>query len=149
LIPIVARADQVETFDIDPLSGKTLTFNLSDGQKVTGSVSITGGSGNDVDIWVTNPTGNTILNLGRVSQGIDFEFTADKDGAYTLHFDNSFSILSSKNIYLTYDASLPTIAGIDPILLIALVSVIIIILLVAIVVLRRSRKQKNIQNEKL
>lgn len=58
--------------------------------KFTSSLSISSGTSNDIDLWITDPLGNTIVNLGRISQGTTFEFTAQKSGVYTFHFDNSF-----------------------------------------------------------
>jgi ligand-binding SRPBCC domain-containing protein len=63
----LVRASSVEIVQVGALSQETLVFNLQTGQKFTGSLAISGGSGNDIDFWVTNPTGATILNLGRVS----------------------------------------------------------------------------------
>jgi hypothetical protein len=77
--------------------------NVNSGYKITGSFQVTGGSGNDIKFWITDPEGNTILNLGTVSKGTSFDFTASKSGIYILHFDNSFSLISSKVVSLTYN----------------------------------------------
>ncbi|MCR3907037.1 MAG: emp24/gp25L/p24 family protein [Tenericutes bacterium] len=137
-------AEQVKVINVNPMTTNTLTFNLDKTQKVTGSLSISGGSGNDINFWITNPIGTTIVNLGRVTQGGQFEFTADQNGAYTMHFDNSFSIFSAKIVNLSYDATLPTVAGTDPILLIVLVVVALIIVAVILSV-RKKSKEKKIQ----
>lgn len=102
--------------------------------------------------WITDPQGTTILNQSRVSQGTTFEFTAQSSGAYTLHFDNSFSIISSKTVIYTYDVNLPTVFGIDLGLLLIII-VVVVILLIAIVALavalshkkRTSRTNQNTQ----
>jgi ribosomal protein L40E len=109
-------ASEVQTVTIDPLSQTTLTFNLNEGQKFSGSLSITGGSDNDINFWITDPFGNRIVDSGRVSGGRSFEFTTIGDGAYTLHFDNTLW-LTTKTLTLTYevtaqetpDTSIPTI----------------------------------------
>jgi emp24/gp25L/p24 family/GOLD len=83
----------------------TLTFNLNNGDKVSGSVSITGGSANDVNFYITNPSGAQIYNAGRINGGTSFSFTADASGAYILHFDNSFSLFASKQVTVSYDVT--------------------------------------------
>ena len=83
----------------------TLTFNLNNGDKVSGSVSISGGSANDVNFYITNPSGGQIYNAGRINGGTTFSFTADTSGAYILHFDNSFSLLASKQVTVSYDVT--------------------------------------------
>jgi len=98
-------ATQVETTQVEPLTKRMLVFDLDDGDKVTGLLSISGGLDNDIDFWVTNPQGTTIVNLGRVNQGASFNFTVHQSGAYTFHFDNTFSLISSKTVSLTFDVS--------------------------------------------
>jgi hypothetical protein len=145
-----ANASQVESVTVNPGQQQMLTFNLSSGQKFTGSLSISGGSGNDVNFWITDPQGTTILNRGRVSQGTPFEFTAQSSGAYTLHFDNSFSVFSSKVVELTYDIGLPTIGGIDLRLLLTIIGVIVILLFViialAVALNRRKKHQEQVNH---
>jgi hypothetical protein len=89
-----------------------LVFNLDQGDNFEGSLSISGGWGNDINFWVTDPQGNTILNLGRVSGGTTFQFDASMSGGYTLHFDNTFSWFSSKIITLSYNIEVAIIPGV-------------------------------------
>ncbi|HEV2227074.1 MAG TPA: emp24/gp25L/p24 family protein [Nitrososphaerales archaeon] len=103
LVPV--NAATVQNCNAPAGSQCTLTFNLNNGDKVSGSVSITGGGANDVDFFVTNPSGAQIYNAGRVNSGTSFSFTADASGAYILHFDNSFSLLSDKMVTVSYDVS--------------------------------------------
>jgi hypothetical protein len=99
------NASTVQQCNVSAGSQCTLTFNLNNGDSVSGSISVTGGSGNDINFYITNPTGGQIYNAGRVSGGTSFSFTADSSGAYILHFDNSFSLLSSKQITVSYDVT--------------------------------------------
>jgi hypothetical protein len=151
LLSVVAfsvKASSVETVQVGALSEEMVTFNLSGGQKFTGSLSISGG-GNDIDFWVTDPQGTRILDSGRVTQGKTFEFTAQASGAYTLHFGNTFSWFTGKTVYLTYDVGLPTVSGIDVGLLLTIIGVVLILLLVivglAISVHRRGKTAKTNQ----
>ena len=125
------NASNVEVVQVDPLTTKMLIFNLNSGQKFTGSLAISGG-GNDIDFWVTNPQGTKVLDLGRVSQGKTFEFTAQSSGAYTFHFGNTFSWFTSKTVNLTYDVGLPTVGGVDLGLLLIIIGVVAILLIVIV-----------------
>jgi hypothetical protein len=151
LLSVVAfsfvNASNVETVQVGALSEQMLIFNLKTGQKFTGSLAISGGSGNDIDFWITDPQGTTVLNLGRVSQGRSFDFTAQASGAYTFHFSNSFSLLSSKTVNLTYDVGLPSIFGIDAGQLLIIIGVVVILLLVALAILLNRRKRMSKINQ--
>lgn len=100
-------ATQVETIQVEPLALKLSIFNLDEGERVIGSLSISGEFGNDIIFWITNPQGTTIVDLGRVSQGATFEFTAQQSGDYIFHFDNQVSLVSSKTVILTFDVEKP------------------------------------------
>lgn len=145
----LANAADVEVVHVNALSTETLVFTLKNGQRFSGSLAISGGSGNDIDFWVTDPVGATIVNLGRVSQGNSFEFTANKDGAYTLHFGNTFSLFSSKIVNLTYDIRAPLIFGLDPYMFIGIVLVVLILVGVLVAIAyRQGRKatQKTVHS---
>jgi hypothetical protein len=145
LLTSIAYAELTKVIDIDPQSKYSLVlFHLSNGQKVTGSLTIDGGSGNDIDFSITNSTGNTILNLGRVSEEVQFEFTADQDDTYTLHFDNSFSLENSKTVTLKYEISSPF----DPSLLFIIV-LIVVIVLVSILIIRKKLKKRKITQKRI
>jgi hypothetical protein len=137
-------ASQVESYSVGPGYTEIVPINLDSGQKFTGSLAITGGSGNDINFWVTDPQGTSILNQGRVSQGTTFEFTAQSSGAYTLHFDNSFSLLSSKAVVLTYDISSPTVFGVDFGLLLTIIGVVVILLIVIVALAVALHRRKRI-----
>jgi len=140
LIPITYAAD-VETFNVAAGDQNIFTLNLREGMNIEGSISVTGGSGNDIDFWIIDPTGNTILNLGRISHGTEFEFSVDQNGAYSLHFDNSFSLLSTKNVVLTYDVF---IAGLNQTQLLLLAFLVIAIIVIGIIIiLKKGRKSRT------
>jgi hypothetical protein len=121
-------------------------FNLDELDKFTGSIAITGGSGDDVDFYVTDPHGSRIVDLGRVSQGTSFDFTAQDSGAYTLHFDNSFSLFSSKVVTLSYDIENPILPNGDNFVLWIIAGAIIIgvvLIGIAVYVYIRSKQNQN------
>ena len=103
LIP-VSFTTCTKKIEVEPLSSETLTFNMTYGKIFQCSLSVFGDDENSINFWVTNPDGKIILNLGRVTQNPKrFEFFAFKDGEYTLHFDNSFSSLITKEVSLMYE----------------------------------------------
>ena len=99
----LASAAQTETLSVDVLSSRLLVFSLTEGAKLRGSLSISGGSENDIDFYVTDFHGSRVADLGRVSGEAAFEFQASEPGNYILHFDNSFSWFSPKAVTLSYD----------------------------------------------
>lgn len=124
-----------ETFTVPPFQAVVRTLGLSEGDKVSGFVAVSGGIDDDIDLCVTDPNGNTILRFDRATHK-SFSFTASTTGTYTLHFDNSFSIISSKSVTLSYTISKPTF-GLTPqrlfYLLISLIVIIIIPIIAAYV----------------
>jgi hypothetical protein len=141
----LANAANVRTVEVNALSWATLTYNLNNGQTFSGSLSITGG-GNDINFWVTDPEGTTILGLGRVIQGRSFEFTAQKNGAYILHFDNGFSWFTAKTVTLTYNVGTSPIFGFDPLVLVAIVAIIALVILGA-AGYNQQRKKRTMQTQ--
>jgi len=138
---VSAHAD-VQNLVVQPGQAYTVAISLTNGDQVTGSLSITGGSGNDVNFWVTDPSGATIENLGRVSQGGSFQFSAVQSGGYTLHIDNSFSILSSKQVTLTYNVAATAIPGVSPTDSLYVIALVVILLIVIVAAVRKARKGK-------
>lgn len=135
LVVGIARA---ETFTVPPLHEHTTSIGLSDGDKVSGSISVVGGSGNDINFYVTDPNGNTIRRYDRVTQ-TSFSFSASMTGTYVMHFDNSFSLLSSKSVTLDYTVT-KTILGIPQEYFLVLLIVVVVIIVAVVVVLARRRK---------
>ncbi len=103
LITPFVGAQQTETFTVDVFSSRVIIFSLDKDVELKGSFSVSGGSGNDVDFYITDPKGSRIVDLGRVSGEAAFEFTANESGAYTLRFDNGFSWFSTKTVTLNYE----------------------------------------------
>ncbi len=94
------------SFRVDggPFGYKTLTGNLVQGQRVDVSFSISGGSNNDIYVYVNNPSNAVVAGSknNRYSVSGQFSFTASVSGSYSLFFDNSFSLpLTFKSIQVT------------------------------------------------
>lgn len=87
-----------QAFTVKPTTVERWTLPVSSGNKVEGAISVKGGSGNDVDVWIRDPLGNTVQDLGRVSGQKTFSFTARLSGEYQFAFGNAFSVLSNKEV---------------------------------------------------
>jgi len=132
-----------ETFTVPPHPPVVRTVLLNEGDKVSGSINVTGGSGNDINFYITDPNENTIRRFDRATQ-TSFSFTASITGTYTLHFDNSFSILSSKSVTLGYTIS-ESIFGLAPELFYLLVAIIAIVIVATIVAFALKRGKPTTQ----
>jgi hypothetical protein len=91
-----------ETFTVPPGQEVVRTVGLSKGDKVSGSITVSGGTSYDIDFYVSDPNENIILRYDRAKQ-TSFSFTASITGNYTMHFDNSpraYSVFSSKSVTL-------------------------------------------------
>jgi len=99
----LSYAAQVEAVNVPAGSVSTLTVNLQSGDVVSGSISITGGSGDDIDFSIKDPSGNEVFTKRRVAKGGTFSFTATQAGAYSMVFDNSMSLVSTKLVQVSYN----------------------------------------------
>jgi uncharacterized integral membrane protein len=139
LLIVIVHATEFETFQVSASNTMMYVFDLNSGRKITGSFSVEGGN-NDINFKVTDPVGNNIIDLGRVDGGSSFEFTANRDGNYTVIFDNSFSISTSKTVTMSYDVGYAFL-GIGLLNLLSIIAVVLIVIFVlAIALYVRSRK---------
>jgi hypothetical protein len=97
-------------------AGSYISWDLAavSGAVLTGAFTASGGSGNDIKVYIFNATSfvnwkngqaaSTLYNSGQVTKG-DFQVNITSAGTYYIVFDNSFSIFSSKNVavYATLD----------------------------------------------
>lgn len=124
--PFLTSNTRNENHNVPALQYLTLTWALDKAEKIEGYFTVRGG-GDDVDFHIKDPYGSVILDAGRVTGRRDFAFTAEYSGAYTLYFDNSFSIFTSKTIFLSYQQTLRIFPG-DLSLLITILGVLILVL---------------------
>ena len=137
-----------ETFTVPQSIEVVRTVGLAEGEKVFGSITVTGGSGNDIDFYVTDPNGNTILRYDRATQ-TSFSFTASTTGIFTMHFNNWFSVFSSKSVRLDYSIS-HLIFGIpqeDFYLIVVVIAAVIIIIAVFVALSRRKTTSQPSEQE--
>jgi len=100
LVTGVAKAT-TENFTVPPRSEVTRQLKLQQNDRVAVSFSIVGESSHQLNFYLTDPNGKTILRHDRVGQ-TSFSFLAALTGTYVLHFDNSLSS-ESKMVTLNYD----------------------------------------------
>ena len=84
------------TVAIAPGYLQTIPVSVTSSNRVQGSFTVQGGSGNDVNFSIKDPFGNQVLQAGVVSKSHSFAFVAATSGSYVLSFDNSFSMVSNK-----------------------------------------------------
>ena len=99
-VPVVNA--KTEIFTVGALSTTTFTFDLNKNQNVKLEFSVKGGSGNEIDIRILDPTGKVIFNRPK-TVSVSVTITAEMDGEYEVELDNSFSLLTSKQVTMTYE----------------------------------------------
>jgi hypothetical protein len=92
------------SFTLQPLEERTITLSLQQTDGVSGSFSAVSDDGTGVNFHVTDPYNNTILHYDDVLQR-SFSFTAEVQGEFQLHFDNSLSAANRKTVSLNYDVT--------------------------------------------
>jgi hypothetical protein len=90
------------SFTLQPLKEHTITLDLKETDSVSGSFSTVSNDETGVNFYITDPYNSTILRYDNVLQR-SFSFTAEVDGNYQLHFDNSVSAVDRKTVSLNYD----------------------------------------------
>jgi len=139
----VFGVSRTETISVPAGTTRTITFQLSWGDTVKGVISVSGGILHPgVDISVTDPLGNTILNMGRVTGTTQIEFSGGFiRGSYELRIVNP-SWLSEKTVTITYDLE------INPLMhynyeIIAVVSIMFLVTVSVLLYKRAERKKKE------
>jgi hypothetical protein len=92
------------SFTLQPLEERTIDLNLKQTDSVSGSFSSVSDDETGVNFHVTDPYNNTILHYDDVLQR-SFSFTAEVEGSFKLHFDNSLSAAYRKTVSLNYDVT--------------------------------------------
>lgn len=91
-------------FTVQPLKTHTITLSLHETDSVSGSFSVVSDDETGVNFFVTDPYNNTILRYDNILHK-SFSFTAETDGDYQLHFDNSISDVHRKTVSLNYNVT--------------------------------------------
>jgi hypothetical protein len=88
-------------FTVGPLSKYELTVNASQGAVIEGYLTVRGGN-DDVRFYIEDSYGKKVLDKNRVNDRYDFSYAVESSGFHTLYFDNSFSLITSKEVFLHY-----------------------------------------------
>ncbi len=109
IVVVLMLSYSIET--VSAYSTKTITVqagnkyaiwtDLNTGDKFQVIISVTGGTNNDIDLIITDPQGKTLVS-GRVNQQYSTDINADVAGRYNFQFDNSFSVVSDKQVTFSY-----------------------------------------------
>jgi hypothetical protein len=97
---LVSESLPESTITVPPRQAGWIRFAVpgQQGAILEGSYSITGGGGQDVNVTlVAVPANSLLVNSGRVARYGQFKQRLAR-GAYTIFFDNRFSVFSSKSI---------------------------------------------------
>jgi hypothetical protein len=88
-------------FSLEPRQMGQMSVLAEKGQSISGRFVVQGGIEGDVAFRVFTPHGRMVLDEGR-NQELDFNVPVRIRGDYVMQFDNRFSILTEKDVELTY-----------------------------------------------
>jgi len=89
------------SFTVEPFEAITITINMSKGAVFEGYLTVRGGN-DDIRFYIEDSYGNRVLDINRVNGRYDFSYVATSEGFHTIYFDNSFSVITSKQVYMHY-----------------------------------------------
>ena len=92
---------QDKHFTVEPLQEMTMTINMNHGALFEGYLTVRGGN-DDVRFYIKDSYGNKVLDINRVRGRYDFDYHATSEGFHTIYFDNSFSLVTSKQVYIHF-----------------------------------------------
>ncbi len=92
---------QDSSFDVAPLSSTNTTITMSKGDILEGYLTVRSGN-DDIRFYIEDSYGNKVLDINRVRDRYDFSYKATSEGFHTIYFDNSFSVITSKQVYIHY-----------------------------------------------
>ena len=138
----MALASCSQIFLVPGLQVTTTTFTLNRGDRVSGNINVTGIFSNDINFNITDPQGNTVVNLNHVVQS-GFVFEAPSTGVYTMIFDNTRGLIQ-KTVSIDYSVT-PSVVGLPQqtftVLIIITVIIIVFIAIIGWLLLNISKKE--------
>lgn len=96
---IVPYTDEHKT--VEPFTTLHGTINMSKGEVFEGYLTVRGGN-DDIRFYIKDSYGNKVLDINRVRGRYDFHYQATSEGFHTFYLDNSFSWVTSKEVYIHY-----------------------------------------------
>jgi hypothetical protein len=118
----MVRAGQEETKPINPVNEDHVQIRFT----------VTGGTTNALDFYITDPNGNVMETLSNTTSG-DYAFVCSQEGEYQLHFSNIASA-DDKLVSLDYEID-HYIFGMPQMLFMTLIVAVICVAAVAVFIL--------------
>lgn len=122
---------------------EVVILNLKSGDRVVGSFSVQGGY--KINFGVADPSWSGVLSLEETN-GAPFEFTAQRDGVFSLVFQHITSYGTEKTVTLSYDVNGPGSSGsasLDPLIIVLIVVIAILMVGLGFSIYRiRTRKRE-------
>jgi len=109
-IPMIGATS--ETITVPANNNTNRSVRLDKGDKISGSVTVTGGTGNDFVFQIQDPTYGVVETYTGTTSA-SFSFNAKLPGSYLFIFDNEFSSQGSKQISFNYNIEKPLIPGLN------------------------------------
>lgn len=144
VFPYMTTRTTNDNFNVPALQTITVTWNLDKGSRIEGYFTVRGGN-DDIRFSIKDPYGSVILNAGTITGRGDFAFTAESTGAYTMYFDNSYSIFTSKAVFLSYQATVIPIST-NVFLTLILLGLALLLLGVSRVYQTRAKEREQVPN---
>jgi emp24/gp25L/p24 family/GOLD len=80
---------------------ETIPISLNSGHMITGSFAVSGPTDLDIKFSIEDPQGAVVYGPVR-SRSQSFSYDASTAGTYYLYLDNTYSLLTSKAVTVTY-----------------------------------------------
>jgi multisubunit Na+/H+ antiporter MnhC subunit len=131
LLFLTVRAT-TESFTVPAGEDETRLLNLTTGDHVQIRFTVTGGTTNMLNFYITDPYGNILEDFGSVGS-VDYSFVCSHGGEYTLHFSNAASI-DDKLVSLDYEVD-HYVLGMPQMLFLTIIVLVICMVAVAVFIL--------------
>jgi len=131
LLVLTVRAT-TESFTVPAGEDETILLNLTTGDHVQISFTVTGITTNMLNFYITDPSGNTFEAFGNVGS-LDYSFVCSHGGEYALHFSNAAST-DDKLVSLDYEVD-HYVFGMPQMLFLTLIVLAICMVAVAVFIL--------------
>src|SRR5512136_526140 len=102
VFPFALTIPMADTLTVPAQQTRVVSIVLNQGDNIAGYITVTGGK-NDIDFVISDPDGSMILDAGIIEWRQDYSLNAKFSGAYTLYFDNTFSLDATKTIFYSYN----------------------------------------------
>lgn len=123
---------ETESFTVSPGEERYLNFPLSEGDRIKFRIAVSGGANDDVVLRIIDNYANEI-SKGRIYSDYEDEILGTREGGgISLIFDNSISLISSKQVMISYEIILKPqihssgVFGYDGVLTLAIIGITVV-----------------------